>query len=196
MKKETAKIEGRFDGKVESPRGTLERARVLSLWEWECFDRDGNLKWADKNRNMVLDEGLDKLLGIMFGGSSAYAAWKIGLVNGSSVTPAGSWAYTGIGSSFTENQAYTASSRQTFTPGSVASQQLSNAGSKASFTISGSSAINVCGAFLCAGPNAATKGNNAAGNIIYAISQFTSGAKALDPADVLKVTVTLTAADA
>jgi len=183
------------EGAVMSPREIGDRAKVWSLWEFECVGHSGRQKWADKVKNMVVDEGLEKLLGIMFGGSSQYGTWYVGLVNGSSVTPAGSWQYTGIGSNFTENTTYTASNRQTFTPGAVASKQISNSGSKASFTVSGSSQITVCGAFLCAGPNAATKGNNAGGNIIYALSQFSSGSKTLDPSDVLKVTITLTAAD-
>lgn len=195
MSNERIDFKDTSSGMVESSRPVGGRARVVSVWDYECFGASGRLKWRDRTRNMVVDQGLNKLLGIMFAGSSAYSAWKVGLVSGSAVTPAAGWDYQGIGSDFTEATAYTGS-RQTWTPGSVASQQVSNSGSRASFTISGSSAINVCGAFLCAGPNAGTKGNAAAGNIIYAISQFTSGAKALDPSDVLKVTVTLTAADA
>jgi hypothetical protein len=186
----------KVDAAVIASRAVNEKANVYSLWEFQCLGGDGQVKWVDHVKNMVLDEGLNKLLGIMFAGSSQYSGWYVGLVDGASVTPAGSWQYTGIGSSFTENTTYTAGTRESFTPGAVASKQVSNTGSKASFTISGSSQIQVCGAFLCAGPNASTKGNNASGNIIYAISQFSSGAKTLDPADVLKVTVTLTAADA
>lgn len=193
---ENIKFRDTSDGMAVAQRESGgNRARVVSHWQWDCYGGSGQLKWTSANTNMVVDQGLNKLLGIMFAGSSAYSAWYVGLVSGSSVTPAAGWDYQGIGSDFTEATAYSGSSRQAWTAGSVASQQVSNASSRASFTVTGSSAINVCGAFLCAGANAATKGNAAAGNVIYCISQFTSGAKTLDPADVLKVTVTLTAAD-
>lgn len=192
---EKSDFKDRSDGNVEASRGIGGRAGVHSVWSWECYGRDGQLKWVDENRNLVTDEGLNKLLGIMFAGSSAFAAWYVGLVNGASVSPAAGWDYEGIGADFTENEDYTGS-RQAFSPGAVSSKSVDNSASKASFTVAGSSAIQVCGAFLAAGPEADTKGDNTGGNTLYCISQFSSGAKSLDPADVLKVTITLTAADA
>jgi len=193
---EKMKFRDTMEGSVESGRGCSAGVSVYSTWEWECYGGSGRLKWSDKNHNKVVDQGLNKLLDIWIAGSSvaSFATWKVGLVNGSSITPAAGWDYQGIGSDFIENTAYSGS-RQAFTAGSVASQSVSNSGSKASFTITGSSAITVCGAFMASGPNAVTKGNAAAGNIIYAVSQFSSGAKTLDPADVLKCTITLTASN-
>ena len=196
MSKQKAKFGADINALVERTRDATAKAGVRTKWKWEAYTPDGQLKWVDENHNLVVNQGLDKLLDIFIAGSSvaSFATWKIGLVSGSAVSPAASWTYQGIGSSFTEATAYTGS-RQAFTAGSVASQSVSNTASKASFTITGSSAISVIGAFMASGPNAVTKGNAAAGNVIYAISAFTSGVKNLDPADVLKVTITATSAD-
>ncbi len=72
---------------------------------------------------------------------------------------------------------------------------MSNTASKASFTMSTSETIY--GASLVGGGTAATtKGNTAGGGKVVSVVQFTSGSKAVQNADVLKVTVTMTAAAA
>jgi len=195
--KENMRHGDRMDATAIRTGGITCGAMVQTHMRWEAYRQDGTLKWSDENHNMVMDEGLDELMRHQFGKStiSSYTTWKIGLVAGSSITPAGSWVYTGIGSSFTEATAYSGS-RQTFTTGAVASQVISNTASKASFTITGSSTITVIGAFVAQGPNSGTKGNSAAGNRLYSVAEFTSGVKSLDPTDVLKVSISVTGADA
>ena len=186
------------DGNVIGNRRFRESAGIRATYEWECYDGSGTLKWKDRNHNLVVNEGLTQLLKRGFAGSeiSSFTTWKVGLVSGSSVSPSAAWIYDTLPSHFTEATAYSGS-RQAATWGSVASQAVDNSGSKASFTVTGSSQVTVCGAFLASGPNAGTKGDHTGGdaNCLYSVSEFSSGAKTLDPADVLKVTITLSAAD-
>jgi len=85
--------------------------------------------------------------------------------------------------------------RPVWTTSVAASKVLTNAASKASFTMS--TGETIYGAALLGGGTAATtKGDSAGGGVVFCVSQFSSGSKAVVDNDVLKVTVALSAADA
>ena len=50
-----------------------------SLYMFECFDADGNLKWREEVHNLVCNGGLDDVLTKYFKGSAYTAAWYVGL---------------------------------------------------------------------------------------------------------------------
>jgi hypothetical protein len=167
-----------------------QSAAIYSIWEVECFDKDGNLKWIEKVHNLVTNEGLDDILDTYFKDGTKIATWYVGIFEDDyTVLATNTYASKGC----TESIAYTESSRPTWTGGTVSGQSVDNSASKATFTINATKTIY--GAFLVGGTNAATKDDSTSGsaNVMYCSAQF-SASKAVVADDVLKVTVTLTSA--
>lgn len=163
-----------------------EAIGLSDLFEVECFDKHGNLKWKDTIKNLVVNVGLDDVLDKYLKGSTYTAAHYVGLTDGTPTVAAGDTMASHAG--WTEVTAYDEAARQTATWGSVASQSVDNSASKAVFTIS-ADATTIGGCFLCTD---STKGGSA--GTLYGGGAFTAGDKVLDDDDVLNVTVTATAA--
>lgn len=151
----------------------------------ECFDKNGNLKWKDTIKNLVVNEGLDDALDKYFKGSAYTAAHYVGLTDGTPTVAAADSMATHAG--WTEVVAYDEAVRQTLTLGAVSSQSVDNSASKAVFTISTNS-TTIGGAFI-------TTNNTKSGTTgtLYGGGAFTAGDKTLDDNDVLNVTVTASA---
>lgn len=145
-----------------SPRVQTTKARASGVWKVTCRTKEGKIRWVEEIPNLVVNTGLDKILTDTFKSSGYTAAWYIGLkgsgtpVAGDTMASHGSW---------TENTSYDESVRQTFTPGTVASQAVSNSASPAVFTMSG--AFSVYGAFLT---TSNTKGGTA--GTLYSAGDF------------------------
>ena len=165
-----------------------QKAGICSVWDFECYDKDGNLKWTEKVENIVVDEGLNDILDTYFKGGTQISTWYVAIFeNDYTVLPANNYAAKG----FIESIAYVESVRPTWTGGAVTGASVDNSASKATFTMNGTKII--WGAALVGGTNAATKDDSTAGvaNVMYCSAQF-SAEKSVVADDVLKVTVTLT----
>jgi hypothetical protein len=158
-----------------------------------CYDKDGNLKWEEKNHNRVVNAGLQYMAGTALTGGTQSTTWFIGLVTGpgSSVT----YSANDIMSShagWTEFTGYSQATRRpaTFTSATTANPSVvTNSTSAAAFTISTSG--NVAGAFLT---NVNTKGGTA--GTLFSASNFTGGNRVVTLNDTVTVvyTFSLTAA--
>ena len=160
--------------------------KLGDLFEIECFDKHGNLKWRDTIKNLVVDEGLDDVLDKYLKGSSYTAAHYVGLTDGTPTFAAGDTLASHTG--WTEVTAYDEAARQTATWGTVSGKSVDNSANKAVFTISTNSTV-VGGAFLATD---STKGGTT--GTLYGGGAFSAGDKTLDDGDVLNVTVTASAA--
>lgn len=180
------------DAFVSKMSGIKPKFLVSAIYTTECYGKDGKLKWRDVSHNICTDEGLNRLLDIMFHGTTQIGTWYIGLFE-SDTTPAGGTTYaTPV---FTESTAYDEATRPAFNEAAASSKVTTNSANKAVFTMNDTKTIY--GAFLCGGgtdPN--TKGDAAGGGVIFNAAKFASGSKSVVDDDVLNVTVTLTAADA
>jgi hypothetical protein len=58
------------------------KALATGRFTIQCLDKDGNLKWEEKNPNLVVNEGLQDMNDKYFSGVSYSAAWYIGLITG------------------------------------------------------------------------------------------------------------------
>lgn len=163
-----------------------EAIALGDLFEVECYDKHGNLKWKDTIKNLVVDEGLDDVLDKYLKGSTYTAAHYVGLTDGTPTFAAADDMTTHGG--WTEVQLYDEAVRQTAVWGTVSSKSVDNSASKAVFTIS-TNATTIGGCFLCTN---STKGGTT--GILYGGGAFTAGDKLLDDDDVLNVTVTASAA--
>jgi hypothetical protein len=156
-------------------------------WEVECKDKQGNLKWTDTIDNLVVNEGLDHILESTLAGGSQITTWYVGLLNDSPTVAATDTMSSHAG--WTENTNYDEAVRQTWTPGSVASQSVDNSASKATFTMDTDS-DTVAGAFLVS--NSTKSGST---GVLYSGGAFSGGDKSVDDGDTLTVTLTATQAD-
>lgn len=156
-------------------------------WSFECYDKDGNLKWKEECKNITTNVGLDDILDKYWKGSSYTAAHYIGLTDGTPTVAAGDTMSSHAG--WTEIVAYSEATREVLTLGTVASQSVDNSASKASFSINGTATVG--GAFACT--NSTKSGTT--GTLVCVVA-FTGGDKAVANGDTLNVTVTLTNASA
>lgn len=171
--------------------GISEGVRIYSIWDLEIF-RNGRMVDASYGHgNLVVNEGLDGILGIMFSDDTQITDWYI-LLFESDTTPAAGTTYASPG--WTEWTAYDEANRQAWVEPGVSSQSITNSASKASFTANATKTI-YGGALVGGGTDPATKGDTAGGSIIYSASKFASS-KGVEDDEVLKITCTLTAEDA
>ena len=186
-----AKINVKADAYVERRVSAVEKALLSSNWEWEHW-RDGKMidEWAD--HNICTDEGLNNLLDVHFSVGTQITDWYI-LIYNTNTTPATGMNYaTKV---FTESTNYSGANRPGWTEAGPSSKSITNSANKASFTMS--TAETIYGAGLVGGGSAAdTKGDSAGGGVMYNVSDFSGGSKSVASDDILKVTVTLTIADA
>ncbi len=183
------KVSDRICCEVERNKVTNNIFSVHTTWDFECYDQDGNLKWAELNRpNIVTHEGIDALLDIMFHTSTQIATWYVGITE--SDTPAAATMTYAV-PVYTECTAYTESVRQEFVEAASSSQVITNTASKATFTINATKTLY--GAFLVSN---STKADTAgAGAKLFCYSKF-DASQSVVSTDSFKVTITITGAHA
>ena len=170
---------------VSAGAGSKERVGGGGVFYFKCYDKDGNLKWEDKAHNLVVDVGLQDMNTKYFSGSSYTAAWYLGLITGpaasTTIAPGDTLASH---AGWTENTSYTGNRKAvTFGVATTADPSvISNSGSPASFSITGS--VVIAGAFLT---------NVASTNVgvLFSASDFQSpGDRTVVSGDTLTVTYT------
>lgn len=158
-------------------------ARALAGGKWQavCKGPDGEIKWVELWKNIVVNEGLDALLDSTLAGTAADSTWFVGLKSTGTPDAADTMASH---ATWTELTPY-AGNRPAWTAGAVGSQSVDNVGNEASYSITGSSTIY--GAFL-------TADTSGTAGILYAAGDF-SASRAVSNGDTLEVTATFTTAD-
>lgn len=151
--------------------------------------RDGEVIDEFDCKNLVVNQGLNYLLGAALAGGSQITTWYIGLFSGNYTVLAADTASV-IAANATEVTAYAAGARQAWTPNSStpSGQSTSNSSSQASFTFNGS--VTVYGAFLIS--SATISGT---GGTLFSGAQF-GASKSVVSGDILQLTYTYTAASA
>ena len=140
--------------------------------------------WVEPN--IIVDEGLNYILGASFAGSAASTAWYVGLFK-NAYTPVGSnvaATFGGVGVAGEATTEYTETTRQAWTQAGVTAKVIGNSAAPAVFTFNTPVTIN--GAFL-----QSTSGKGATTGILSAASKF-STSRAMLATDKLNITYTLT----
>lgn len=165
----------------------LPALQTMPTWkEFETLLSGGEVRWAEDYSNMIVNEGLDDMLDKFFKGSSYTAAHYVGLTDGTPTVAAIDTMSSHTG--WAEVVAYSEGARQTFTPGTVASQSVDNSASKAVFSINGTATVG--GGFLST--NSTKSGTS---GTLIAAGAFTGGNKSVGSGDSLSITATFTQAD-
>jgi hypothetical protein len=174
-----------FEPVVRRPSGILApigNLGCLGIWHGQIV-RDGKIidEWEDKN--IIVNEGLDHILGVEFTSVTQITTWYMAPFEGN-YTPVATDTAAVITANSTETTAYTASTRQTYV-GVEASQSVTNSASPASFTFNATKTIY--GAFLVsASAKSATSGK------LFAAAAF-SASKSVVNNDILLLTYTFNA---
>ena len=154
-----------------------------------CYDKDGNLKWENKAKNLVVNEGLQDMNTKYFKGSTYTAAWYLGLVTGPGPSTFAA-ADTLASKAWTEFTNYSGDRKAvTFGTATTADPSvIDNTASQASFSITGTA--TVAGAFL-ASVDTGTSG------VLFSEADFeTPGDRAVVNGDTLNVKYEFSLGDA
>jgi hypothetical protein len=137
--------------------------------------------------NIVVNQGLNYLLGAALGAQSVTTAWYIALFsNNYTILPSDT--ASNIAASSGEVTQYAAGVRQNWSSAPPASQSITNSAAQASFTFNAT--VTVYGAFLIS-----SSAINGTSGILFSGAQFGSP-KSVVNTDILQLTYTFTAATA
>jgi hypothetical protein len=182
-----AKTEDAFQIALLSSAPQKEATRAGGVFHVQCFDKDGNLKWEERNHNLVVNEGLQSMVSVYLDASTQITTWYIGLVEGpgsgttfsanDTIATHGGWTELTPGTAYTGN-------RKTATFGTATTADpsvIDNSASPADFAILGT--YTVAGAFL-ASVATGTSG------VLFSASDFTGGDRSVISGDTVRVTYT------
>jgi hypothetical protein len=146
--------------------------------------RDGKIIDEFEDHNLVVNEGLNALLDIMFHGSTQITQWYLGVFE-ANYTPVSTVTAATITAASTECTAYASATRPTYDEAAAASQVTTNSASRASFVFNATKTIY--GGFLV---SSSTKSGTS--GTLFAAAQFSSS-KAVVSGDELLLTYQFTA---
>lgn len=153
-----------------------------NTYHFECYDKDGNLKWEETANNLVTTEGLNSVLDVYFDAATQITSWYVGLKDTGTIA-AGDTLASHAG--WAELDLISGTNRVgplTFAEPSAGSLSAT----AAAFTID--TPDTVYGAFLTSAQSGTT-------GVLYGAVDFGT-ARAVSSGDTLNVTVTVTAASA
>ena len=186
MSIEKAKLVDQVSAGLIARQGSDERIKAGGVFHFQCFDKDGNLKWEESTNNLVVNTGLQDMNAKYFAGSSYTAAWYLGLITG----PGSSTSYSASDTlashaGWTEYSDYSGA-RKALTFGTATTADpsvIDNSASVAQFTISGAGGT-VAGAFL------ATVSSGTSGTLFSEADFQSPGDRVVVAGDTLNVTYT------
>jgi hypothetical protein len=188
-----AKSTDQVAGAVQKGTQSIEGMAGGGVFTVTCFDKDGNLKWETKAKNLVTKVGLQDVNAKYFTGSGYSAAWYIGLVDNAGFTAYSSDDTMASHAGWAESIAYSGSNRGTASFGSPTLADpsvISNSSSQASFNITGTATIR--GAFLTS-----TQDNTTNTGILFSVADFEApGSRSVVSGDTLNVRYDFSLADA
>lgn len=152
---------------------------LTNIWTVTCLDSNGDEKWSETKKNIIVTEGLNHILDTQFHAGTQVSTWYIGLKGAG--TPVGGDTL-GSHASWSEVTDYSGN-RKEWTEGAASAGSMTNA-SSVDFSITGTA--TVAGAFL----SSVATGTS---GTLYGVVDFSSARSVLS-GDTLQVTVTVTAA--
>lgn len=160
--------------------GNADGVKLKGYCKVVCRDKDGNVKWIDEGDNLVVDTGIDYILGTAVLDS---ATLYVGLTEASPTPAAGDTMATHGG--WVEAAGYDEATRVAWGQDAVASKVVTNS-TPATFTMDGVD-TSIGGAFLS---TVSTK-DDTTGTLV-AVKAFTGGNKTVAASDTLDVTYSIT----
>lgn len=184
---EKSKIADAVSSGLTANTGSSEGVKATGKYVVECYDKDGNLKWVEETKNLVVNVGLQYMAGVALTSTAQITSWYLGLYGAaSSNNPAAGDTMASHGG-WTEVTAYSESTRPaaTFAAATNANPSVvTNSASVAVFSINGTTTVG--GAFLTSDN---TKGGTT-GTLFSAADFQAPGDRSVINGDTLRVTYT------
>lgn len=187
MSNEKAKATDLVAGGMVANTGASEGAKATGKYFIECYDKDGNLKWTDESKNLVVNVGLQYMAGVALTSTAQITTWYVGLYGAASTNNPAAGDTMSSHAGWTEVTAYSESTRvaATFAAATNANPSVvTNSASKAVFTINGTTTVG--GAFLTSG----SAKSGTAGTLFSAADFSSPGDRSVVSGDILNVTYT------
>ena len=170
---------------------------IKGVFTCECYDAQGNLKWADKAHNHVATVGTNLMLDTLMAGSGYTVTGPyMGLISGNST-----YSTTAVGDTMSSHAGWDeagatydptySGSRKTCVWSSASGGAISLS-TALSFTFTGSGSVEGC--FIVTGSGALATIDNTSGTL-FSAGAFTGGTKTVASTDVLNVSYTVTITD-
>jgi hypothetical protein len=184
MTTETLKTQDQFDGGLVANTGAGEQLKATGHYVVECFDKDGQLKWQDETKNLVVNVGLQYMAGAALTATTPITTWYIGLYGAAASNTPNATDTLATHGGWTEITPYSGSRPSaTFAAATNANPSVvTNSASKASFSINASATVG--GAFLC------SVSSGTSGTLFSAADFQSPGDRAVVSGDVLTITYT------
>jgi len=186
MQSEAVYLQDKASATMLRNTGVDEGLGLSGYYDVKCVGADGQIKWEDTIKNLVVTVGRNDLLDKYFAGASYTAAWYMGLVDNSSFSAYAAGDTLASHAGWLEFLNYSGANRATV------GWNAASAGSKATtvttFNINGSG--TVLGSLMCATQPKNTASNGGAG-ILFSAGSFTGGSRAVVSGDSLLVTYTI-----
>ena len=192
MFNEKSKSADSISAEISTVNPTTEKMYGGGVFSFQCFDKDGKLKWEEQQHNLVMTAGAQDMNAKYFKGASYTAAWYIGLIQSGSFTAVAGSDVMNSHTGWVESTTYSQATRPAASFGtatnvdpSVMSNSVASGGTVAVFSINGTPTGGaIQGAFLT---TISTKGVTT--GILFSASAFTSpGARTVVSGDTLNVT--------
>lgn len=167
---------------VQRSGNTEDALAIRGYYDVQCFDADGNLRWEDTIKNLVVTVGKNDLLDKYFAGSAYTAAWYMGLVNGGTTPTYAAGDTLASHAGWTELAAGTAYTGNRITVGWSAASAGSKSSTSTTFPII---ATNTVAGALLSSVNTGTSG------ILFSAGNFTGGNRSVVSGDSILVTYTV-----
>ena len=159
-----------------------EGFKLGGVFSLECYDKNGKLKWKDTFSNLVVNQGLQEALDVLFSSKAQIATWFLGLTDGNPTVAAADTLASHAG--WIEETGYTGDRQEWVEVRS--GQSMTNSASVAVFPITGTATIG--GGFLAA----AATGTSA---VLFSAGALSGGDRSVVNLDTLNFTYTLAASD-
>jgi hypothetical protein len=156
----------------------------------ECW-RNRKLVWVERSKNLIVNQGLNHALNVIFHGETQIGTWYCAFVE-SNTTPAAGMTYASP--TYTECTAYTEANRQEYVEAESTAQKTSNTSNKATININATKTLY--GAAIVGGGSApSTKGDTAGGGKLFCFSLFATS-RGVISGDIVRLTYEVTSESA
>lgn len=160
----------------------IDNLKIGGVFTLECYGKNGKLKWEEEFHNLVVNEGLQNILDVMFSSSTQTVTWYLGLTDGTPTVAAGDTLASHAG--WTEVTAYTGNRQEWVEVRS--GQTMTNSASVAVFPITGTATIG--GGFLSSVASGTV-------GILFSAGALSGGDRSVVSGDTLNLTYSLTSSD-